>query len=259
MKLFYREYGDGPPVVFLHGLLASSDNWFTVARSLSDTYRVIAPDLRNHGMSPHSEAFDFALLAADVRELIESKNLKKPYVVGHSLGGKTAMELSLTYPEIPKAIALEDIIPGKTVPISGKYIGMLLDLDLKTLVFRKDAEEQLLEKEKDIRLVRFLLKNLLRNTDGTYSWKPNLRALNSNYEKLWKGLGPDRLWEGPALFVRGGLSDVVPDESFEEILSFFPRAEIATVENTGHWVHGDTVNEFVAHLRRFFSFADSGG
>ena len=255
MKLFFKEYGEGPPVVFLHGMLASSDNWHTVARLLSDTYRVIVPDMRNHGMSPHSDAFSYSLLAADMRELIDSMNLKRPLLVGHSLGGKTAMELSLAFPEIPKAIVLEDIIPGETKSISGKYIRMLLELDLETLASRKDAEVRLFDKVKDRKLVLFLLKNLLRNKDGTYSWKPNLGGLNANYEKLWKGLEPDRSWEGPALFVRGGQSNVVPDESFEEIFSFFPRAEIATIENAGHWVHGDNAYEFAAHLRRFFAAA----
>lgn len=253
MKLFFREYGDGPPVVLLHGLLASSDNWFTIARLLSDTYRVIAPDLRNHGVSPHSDDFDFSLLSADIRELIERLNLRKPFIVGHSLGGKTAMELSLSFPDIPRAVVLEDIIPGETVPISGRYIRLLQELDLGKVVLRRDAEERLLEKEKDRRVVRFLLKNLLRNEDGIYTWKANLDALLVNYEKLWKGLESDRSWDGPALFIRGGQSDVVPDESFEEILSFFPRAQIVTIGSTGHWVHGDAADEFVGHLRRFFS------
>ena len=159
MKLFFREYGEGPPVVLLHGLLASSDNWFTVARLLSDSYRIIAPDLRNHGMSPHSDDFDYTLLAADVRELIGDLNLDKPFIVGHSLGGKAAMELCLAFPDIPRAIVLEDIIPGETESISGRYISMLLALDLETLVYRRDAEERLFDKVKDKVLVRFLLKN----------------------------------------------------------------------------------------------------
>lgn len=256
MKLHFREYGAGKPVVLLHGLLASSDNWFTIARSLSDAYRVVVPDLRNHGISPHSDDFDFTLLAADVLELIDSLSLEKPFIVGHSLGGKTAMELALTSPDVPKAIVLEDIIPGETVPINGKYIRFLQELDLDTVLLRKDAEDLLLEREGNRRLVRFLLKNLLRNPDGTYTWKANLDALSANYEKLWRGLEPDRSWDGPALFIRGGESDVVPDESFEEILSFFPGAQIITIENTGHWVHGDAADEFVDNIKRFFTAAD---
>ncbi len=259
MKLFYKEYGDGPPVVLLHGLLASSDNWHSVARLLSGTYRVIVPDMRNHGFSPHSDAFDYSLLAADVRELIDYMNLERPLLVGHSLGGKTAMEFSLTFPEIPKAIVLEDAVPGETKPVSGSYLRMLLDLDLDSVAYRKDAEEWLLGKVGDRRLVLFLLKNLLRNTNGTYSWKPDLEALNVNYPKLWRGLEPDRSWEGPALFIRGGRSDVVIDERFEEIFRFFPNAEIVTIETAGHWVHGDTTREFMTHLFRFFAAVESGG
>lgn len=168
------------------------------------------------------------------------------------------MEFSLSFPDIPKAIVLEDIVPGETEPMSGVYIRTLLGLDLETVAFRRDAEEWLLERIGDRRLVLFLLKNLQRHSNGAYTWKPDLESLKANYEKLWKSLEPDRVWDGPALFIRGGQSAVVPDERFEEIFSFFPRAEIATIGNAGHWVHGDAADEFAAHLLRFFAGVKSG-
>lgn len=258
MRLHYREYGEGPPVVLLHGLLGSSENWHTIARTLSQDYRVVVPDLRNHGKSPHSDDFSYPLLASDLLELIRSMRLMKPILVGHSMGGKTAMELALEFPDIPRAVVVEDMIPGQTEGMAGKHIRMLLELDLARAAFRNDIESQLLRKINDRRLVLFLLKNLVRNKDKSFSWRSNLKALITNYDGIWKGLKPGRMWEGPVLFLRGSESAVVMDESFEEIFDFFPRAKILTVENAGHWVHVDNADEFILHLEKFVTAVIDG-
>ena len=258
MKLHYKEYGEGPPVVLLHGLLGSSENWHTVARALAETYQVIVPDLRNHGNSPHSGDFDYQLLTADLRELIDALQLHNPFLVGHSMGGKTAMEFALHYQDIPRGIVVEDMAPGQTKGESGGYINTLLGLDLGSATYRRDVEQQLLERVDDRRLALFLLKNLVRNKDATFSWRSNLRALAANGELIWKGIEPGRTWEGPALFVRGGLSDVVADDDFEEILAFFPCANIVTIENASHWLHYEAGEVFVNHLKDFFDSVESG-
>ena len=259
MKLYYREYGKGPPVVLLHGLLGSSENWHTVARSLAGSYRAIVPDLRNHGKSPHSSDFNYPLLAADLRELIGALRLTKPVLVGHSMGGKTAMELALEAPDIPKAVVVEDMIPGQTQGPAGKYIRMLLELDLAGATRRKELEEQLLDKTGDKRLTLFLLKNLVRNQDKTFSWRSNMEAIAANYDAIWKSLTPRRSWDGPILFLRGGESEVVADESYEEIFSFFPGAKIVTIERAGHWAHGEEADEFLRQLRGFLTQVIDGG
>ncbi len=251
MKLYHKEYGEGPPMVLLHGLLGSSENWHTIARFFEDTHHVVVPDLRNHGKSPHSAEFNYRLLASDLRELIDTLHLQNPVLVGHSMGGKTAMEFALEFPDIPRAIVVEDMVPGKSEGLAGNYIRMLLDLDLGPAVYRKDVEDQLLEKVADRRLALFLLKNLVRNKDKTFSWRSNLKALAENYKRLMNGLEPGRRWDGPALFIAGGRSGIMKVESPEEILEFFPHAQIATVENAGHWVHIDGTAEFLSYMREF--------
>jgi pimeloyl-ACP methyl ester carboxylesterase len=258
LKLHYKQYGEGRPVVLLHGLLGSFENWHTVARSLEDAYRVIVPDLRNHGRSPHSGDISYPLLAEDMRELIDGLRLANPILVGHSMGGKTVMEFALRFPDVPKAVVVEDMVPGESEAVSGQYIRMLLELDIESAAFRRDVEEMLLRKIGNRRLALFLLKNLERKSDGTFAWRSNLKALAANYERMWKGLDPGRSWDGPAMFIRGGQSEVVTDDSYEEILSFFPRATILTISEAGHWVHVDGGPEFVSHLRSFFEDVENG-
>jgi len=197
LKLFYKEYGDGQPVVLLHGLLGSFENWYTIAKSLAENHRVIVPDLRNHGRSPRSDNFDYTALSTDLRELVNTLKLKNPVLVGHSMGGKTAMEFALRFPDLPKAIVIEDMVPGRTTPITGAYIEMLLKLDLVSAGYRRDLEDELFKKIGDRRVVLFLLKNLSRNSDGSFSWRSNLQALTENYDSLWKGLRSGRSWDGP--------------------------------------------------------------
>ena len=253
MKLFHREYGQGAAVVLLHGLLGSSDNWHTVAGMLADRYRVIVPDMRNHGRSPHSDSHTYAALSEDVLEMVHELGLERPVLVGHSMGGKVAMELALSHPEVPRAVVVEDMIPGETSPISGPYIHTLLELDLSSGRKRKDFEERLIEQIGDRTLALFLLKNIGRDANGTFSWKCNLDALDANYDELWKELEGGRTWEGPALIIRGGRSDIVADDRFGEIFSYFPKALIATVDHAGHWVHGDALTEFLIHLQHFLT------
>jgi esterase len=244
-------------VILLHGLLGSADNWHSVATLLSDRYRVVVPDLRNHGRSPHSAQFSYSDLAGDVLALIQEMNLDRPTVVGHSMGGKAAMELALSRPDVPGLLIVEDMVPGETLPISGRYITLLRDMDLTKIGRRKDAEETLLEHVPERALVLFLLKNLVRASDTSFEWRANLEGLEEHYDRLWEPLRAGREWRGPTLFIRGGLSDIVGDEAFGEVFSFFPNARIATIEQAGHWVHGDALTEFMIHVLNFLDTADS--
>jgi pimeloyl-ACP methyl ester carboxylesterase len=249
--LFYRDYGDGHPVLLIHGLLGSADNWHTVATMLAERFRVVAPDLRNHGRSPHSEELSYKLLADDVVELITRLDLQDPILVGHSMGGKTAMELALSYPDVPRGLVIEDMVPGRTAPVSGKYIRLLREINLGAIQRRKDAEEILLRSIDDRALVLFLLKNLARGPEGSFTWRANLSALDAEYDSLWQELPPGREWGGPVLFIRGARSGIVADELFGEIFSYFPKARITTVKEAGHWVHADGLTQFMIHLNQF--------
>jgi esterase len=259
LKLFHKTYGDGPPILLLHGLLGSSDNWHTIAGLLSDRYRVITADLRNHGRSPHAYGFTYQLLAEDVHELIEDLKLTKPIVVGHSMGGKAAMELALRYPDLLQGIVVEDMIPGETTAENGRFVKALLGVDPTGLDSRKQVEELLSRDVENRVLLLFLLKNLRRNTEGSLEWRVNLRSLDDNYREIWKQLDEDRDWDGPALFIRGGRSRTVPGDRLEELFAYFPKAKIVTVERAGHWVHADALAEFLIHARQFLDEVSGSG
>ena len=238
-------------MLLLHGLLGSSDNWHTVATILSDRYRVVVPDLRNHGRSPHSDLFDYPLLAGDVVELVDDLALIKPVLIGHSMGGKTAMEVALRYPELPGAIVAEDMIPGETSDENSRYVKALLNIDLSSVDTRREVESLLSNDVENRVLLLFLLKNLQRTPEGVFSWKANVASLDANYQNLWRELEIGSAWDGPSLFIRGGRSDMVPDDRFKELFSYFPDAKIITIAEAGHWVHGESMTEFLIHIRRF--------
>ncbi len=251
MKLFYKEYGDGPPVLLLHGLLGSADNWHTVAQRLAEGRKVVVPDLRNHGRSQHSDDVGYSTMAGDVEELMNELEIESALIVGHSMGGKAGMELALSGPERVAGLVVEDMIPGRTTPEYERFVDALRRIDPASISRRSEAEE-MLEKEVEDRTERlFLLKNLDRDPEGRFTWKPNLEGLAYHYEEIWTGLRPGRKYAGPALFIRGGRSVTVSDERISDIRRMFPEARIETIEEAGHWIHAMHPEEFVRLVEDF--------
>lgn len=245
MNLFFREAGNGQSLVLLHGIYGSSDNWLTQARMLSDRYHTYALDLRNHGQSPHADEFDYPAMVGDILEFIEAHNLTSVVLMGHSMGGKVAMNFAVAYPERLEKLIVVDIAPRVYNMRHDAILEGLQAIPIDTITTRNEADEALAAfvKEPDVR--QFLLKNVQRKPDGGFKWKLNLPVIAENIEKIAAGLQFDGKFEGPVLFVKGARSKYIKDDDIQGIREVFPRATIETLD-TGHWVPAEKPKEFVA-------------
>lgn len=256
MKLSFSAYGEGPPLVVLHGLFGSGRNWAAIAKTLAESRRVLAVDLRNHGASPWDAAMDYEVMAGDVLELIAAEGLDGPAILGHSMGGKVAMASALTAPDAMRALIVADIAPVAYSHSHEAYVEVLRGLDLARMARRGDADAALRDAVPEAAVRGFLLQNLVFE-GGAVRWRLNLDAIAANMDRLtgfpWQ---PGSVsWEGPALFVTGAESPYVPPRHHAAIRAFFPNARIETVAGAGHWVHAEKPAEFVALARDFLTQA----
>jgi len=244
MKLHFREYGQGPPLIILHGLFGSSDNWLTQAKLYASSYKVYAVDQRNHGLSPHSNAFDYISMVGDLAEFFSDHYIADAFIIGHSMGGKTAMNFALSYPEKVKKLIVVDISPRAYDLEHYTIAEGLKAIPIDTIVSRNEADEILTQyiSEADVR--QFLLKNLQRKSEGGFTWKINLPVISENLGNVGLGLQVDGTFEKPTLFVRGARSRYIPDDDWDKITKIFPHARLETME-TGHWVQAEKPQEFV--------------
>lgn len=250
MKLFYREYGQGQPMIILHGLMGSSDNWLPQAKLFSEHYHVYVVDQRNHGQSPHSEDFDYEVLAADLLEFIEEHQLKNPVLLGHSMGGKAVMNFALQHPELPKALIIVDISP-KAYEVRHDYIVEgLKAVPISSIQSRNEADEALSRHVADPAVRQFLLKNLMRKPEGGFGWRINLPVIDRSIPTIGAGLFAEGSYDREALFIRGLRSDYILDEDREIIFRYFPNARLVDM-HTGHWVQAEKPAEFVEVVLNF--------
>lgn len=251
MKLFFKEYGQGRAVILLHGLFGSSDNWHYISMQLSQQFHVFVPDQRNHGQSPHSDEMNYPVMADDVNEFMESHHVDSAVLVGHSLGGKAAMQFALQFPGRVEKLVVEDMAPRAYPSVYENYMEVLLRLDLARYQTRQQMEEALAPEIADLTLRRFLLKNLGRSPEGQFFWKINLPGLAKNAARLREPIVSDRPFEKPTLFVRGGKSDYIRPGDEPGIRKLFPRAQVETLPSAGHWVHSEKPEEFMRAILRF--------
>jgi pimeloyl-ACP methyl ester carboxylesterase len=250
MELFYREVGEGPPMVILHGLFGSSDNWFTQAKMFGEHYHVYLVDQRNHGQSPHSDEHDYTLLAEDLKKFLKDRKIENPIIIGHSMGGKTAMNFALGYPELLSALVVVDIAP-KSYPVRhDTIIDGLRALDLTQINSRKEADEALAEHIAEFEVRQFLLKNLQRKQGGGFDWKINLKVLDENIEKMGEGLQYSGSFDKPTLFIRGQKSNYILEEDYDRIHEIFENATIVSLD-ASHWVQAEKPQEFVDTVLAF--------
>jgi esterase len=260
MKLFYRKYGEGPPLIILHGLYGSSDNWATIAKGLSDSFTVYIPDLRNHGQSPHDKIHDYDSMSEDLFELASELKLRKFFLAGHSMGGKCAVSFALKWPEMLNGLLVADISPFRNnSPMRQEYdnhkaiLEVMNSIDLQKISARKDAEEILAVKIPAAGIRGFILKNLQRKADGTYAWKLNVAGLLNNIDRITEGIPfeENNPVEGfPVIFIKGGNSSYLPDEDFQNILRVFPAAELIVIPQAGHWIHADNPADVISSIKR---------
>jgi pimeloyl-ACP methyl ester carboxylesterase len=243
MELYFRKSGQGKPLIILHGLFGSSDNWFSLAKVFAEHFTVYLVDQRNHGQSPHTDDFNYKLLTEDLADFIQEHHIEKPHIIGHSMGGKTAMNFAVKYPGSLDKLIIVDIAP-KQYPVHHDHIlEGLHDIDLNTLTSRNEAD-QLLSRhvpEPDVR--QFLLKNLARNSEGKFEWRVNIHAIDEHIEEIGEGMQYDGQFTGPALFVKGARSNYYALGDEKGILNIFPSAQFITL-NTGHWVQAEDPKAF---------------
>jgi esterase len=250
MKLFYREYGQGQPMIILHGLMGSSDNWLPQAKLLSEHYHVYVVDQRNHGQSPHTDDFNYPALADDILEFIREHHLENPVILGHSMGGKAAMNFALAHPDMLDKLIVVDIAP-KAYEVRHDYIVEgLLGVPITTITSRNEADEALARKVDNPAVRQFLLKNLMRKPEGGFGWRINLPVISQAIDRIGEGLFMTGTCEKPTLFIRGLRSDYILDEDRAEIKRIFPNSTLVSMD-TGHWVQAEKPEEFVQVVLSF--------
>ena len=239
MELHYKTLGEGQPMIILHGIFGTSDNWQTFGKKLADDgYQVFLVDQRNHGNSPHSDDFSYSVLANDIRDFIQQHQLENPVILGHSMGGKAALFFAVTYPELYDKIIVVDIAPKAYPNRHDTIMKAFSAVDTTHLQSRNEAEEQMKPYVADVGIRQFLLKNLKRTDDG-FAWKLNLPVIQKNMDKVMEGLAADKTTGKPILFVRGENSDYILDDDERAINKQFPNARIITIPHAGHWVHAE--------------------
>lgn len=245
-----KRYGAGAPLLLLHGLFGSADAWHPVARALGEDFAVHAVDQRNHGPSVKSAHMDYDAMAEDARAVMVRLGLGRAALIGHSMGGKTAMRFASRFPEMTAALVVVDIAPRGYPPIHAEAIEALARLDLDGIAGLREAEAALAPDIPDPLLRRFLLKSLDRTPEGGFRWKVNLPAIRRAYPTLCAPLMLTP-WPGPCLFVRGAASDYITDGDWAAIRSVFPQARLATIPGAGHWVQADDPAAFIRTVSRF--------
>jgi esterase len=255
MKLFIRRFGQGFPVIILHGLLGLSDNWVSFGRRLASDFEVIIPDLRNHGQSPHSSVFDYPSLLGDLQSLIDELELREFFLIGHSLGGKIAMDYALESPERLKKLVVVDIslrkYPGNS--LQQELIDAMLAVDFSVVHSRSGIDDQLKRYVRSDKLRQFLLKNAYWSDKDHLAWRSNINSINENLPLIFDGIVSDNKFENPALFIRGGLSDYISEDDRKEITIHFPDSSVSTIANATHWVHADAPEEFYNIVKDFLT------
>ena len=251
MKLFYRESGEGKPLIILHGLFGSSDNWMSVAKELSLKYKVYVLDARNHGQSPHDAVHNYSTMAADLKEFIEDHKLQNPILIGHSMGGKTIMHFASRYPDIPKKLIVVDISPRFYGRHHEPILRGFAAINLETLQTRNEADVTLSAFVEDAGVRMFLLKSLYRTSDGKFQWRINLPVINEQIDNIGEALPASAKIEIPTLFIRGSESGYIEDKDTVIIERHFLNYKIETVKGASHFVHAEKPKEVIALIETF--------
>lgn len=251
LDLNYKSFGQGDPIIILHGLFGTADNWQTVGKKLAEHYTVYLVDQRNHGRSPHHPQMTYADMAEDLHHFMESHWIFKAHIIGHSMGGKTAMQFAWMYPDMVEKLIVVDIAP-KAYPGGHEEIFRAMQkLELSQIESRSEAEEALKADISSLGIRQFLLKNLSRKKEGGYRWKMNLDALWTHYDDILAQPPHKGAYTGPALFIRGGKSRYIQEADEALIQKEFPGARVATIEEAGHWVHAEAPKALLQQVHTF--------
>ena len=245
LQLHVERQGQGTPLLILHGLFGSGQNWKTLAkRALAPHFDVWAVDLRNHGQSPHTDEFTYQAMAGDIIALIEDEAPGPVHLLGHSLGGKVAMHVALLAPHLIAKLIVVDIAPRPYNARHSAILAALTSLDMPKMASRSAIDEALSSQIPNAMVRQFLLKNAQRRPEGGFTWKIHLDAIAANYHRVNETIAGYPARRGPTLFIRGERSTYVLDEDRASIESLFPDAQLVTIEEAGHWIHYESPQPF---------------
>lgn len=253
LQLAARVKGQGDVLIILHGLFGSSDNLGRIANELAKDYQVHSLDLRNHGASFHSDDMSYALMTADVVQYMDEHQLAKVSLLGHSMGGKVAMNIALMHADRVHKLIVADIAPVTYTAHHTEIFKGLLSVDFKQDTTRKAVDKRLAVYIETLGVRQFLMKNLVQQAEGIFSWKINLAAIYNNYSKILAGLSSDDPFKGDVLFIGGGLSDYIKPGYKQEILTLFPRSKLKIIPETTHWLHAEKPRMFIGICQRFLA------
>lgn len=270
MKLNSRILGDGKDLIILHGLYGSGDNWLTTGRQLAFDFRVHLPDHRNHGNSPHNSDHSYKAMVNDLIEYIQENNISSPIILGHSMGGKTAMWLSILHPEIASYLIVVDISPVGYAQVTRpsslidqhlNIVNAMRMVDMSSIKTRTEIDKELSAYISSDNVRQFLLKSIERKKDGHYYWKINVDALSNYLPEIMKGIDIEKHASQinknlPVLFIKGELSPYIPEEDFDAIKRLYPQSSIETIFNSGHWIHAEQPQAFLSVLNSFLKSSE---
>ncbi|WP_321391261.1 alpha/beta fold hydrolase [Emcibacter sp.] len=251
MKLRFDHYGDnGFPLIILHGLFGSASNFRSLAKLYGEKYSVYCLDLRNHGESPHGDDSSYDAMASDILEFMDDHNMTSANILGHSMGGKVAMQLALSHPDRVNKLIVGDIAPVTYPPNHTEVFDGLNALDLNAISSRGEAETVLKNYISNPGVRLFLLSNLARKKDQGFYWRMNLPVLEHEYDQI-AAAPRGAPFEKAALFIRGELSEYIPESFYPAIRELFPNARIETLAGAGHWLHAEKPQEFTKLVMDF--------
>lgn len=244
--------GTGKPLLILHGFLGMSDNWKTLGAQYAENgFQSHLIDQRNHGKSFHSENFNYDYLSNDLKRYMEHHHLTKVSVIGHSMGGKTAMQFACDHPEMIDKLIVVDIAPKYYPPHHQDIINGLNAIPIEKMSSRGEADEVLSKYISDLGIRQFLLKNLYWVAKGILGFRFNLPILSTKMEEIGENISGTAQFGGETLFLKGDASEYVVETDLPEIKRHFPAATIDTIENAGHWVHAANPQQFLEKSLRF--------
>lgn len=249
MKLNYIKLGSGKPLLILHGLFGSLDNWKTLGNRFAKDFTVYLIDQRNHGKSPHSREFNYHVMSDDLAEFIEDHSLENINLLGHSMGGKTVMTYAQEHDKLAKLI-VADISPKKYHPHHNNLVQAMEEVDFSKYSSRSDIEKILAKRIPNMGIRNFLMKNIYWREKGVLDWKINLPIIKHNMIEIAGGIDTEEV-DVPTLFIRGGKSEYIIEEDYLIIQNQFPNSEIKTIENAGHWLHAEEPDKFYQIVMAF--------
>jgi len=252
LRLFYKQYGEGkPPLFILHGIFGMLDNWHNIARQLSENYTVYTIDARNHGQSAHSDEMGYDVMCDDVIELANDLQIDSFILMGHSMGGKTAMWIAHNYPQRVSKLILVDIAPKAYKPGHHQYFKAFEEINWSAMSNRKEIDEALSAYEDNVGVRLFLAKNIERVDSGGFMVKCHIPALKSAYEEIIGPLHFSKTYTGEVLFILGAESHYLKEDDKPYINTWFPLSQYVYIEGAGHWVHADNPKAFYEALMAF--------